>query len=121
MNMHDRLEPNEDRTPEERNLRVALGVRIRNLRKKRKWSQAEMARRLEVDRTAVLRWEKGAVPSVGMLILLSDLLGTTLDALLAGRNPGQPDALSEDQKKAAALHLNKLASLLHLRPRGPRD
>ena len=76
---------------------------------------------MEVDRTAVLRWEKGALPSVRLLILLSDLLDTTLDAMLAGRIANQPDTLSEEQKKDAALHLNKLAGLLRLRPRGSRD
>ncbi|HKH49582.1 MAG TPA: helix-turn-helix transcriptional regulator [Thermoanaerobaculia bacterium] len=97
----------------ERNLRIAVGKRIEVLRKRKRWIQADLARRVGVERTTLLRWEKGSLPSLGMLILLSEVLETTLDALLAGRTPDPMD-LTPDQKKAAVVHLNQLASLLRL-------
>lgn len=121
MNENSRSEPRDDRSPEERKLRAAFGKRIGQLRRRRRWSQAELARRLEVERTTVLRWESGSLPPVRMLILLSDVLDTTLDALLAGRKISGDVSLTEDQKEAAAQHLNQLAGLLRLRPRGSRD
>jgi hypothetical protein len=56
-----------------------------------------------------------------MLILLSEVLETSLDTLVAGRPAEKPEILAEDQRKAAARHLNQLAGLLKLRPRGIRD
>ena len=121
MNTKDIERQREDRSPEERKLRVAIGKRLSQLRKKKSWTQAELALRLGVTRIKLARWERGVLPPVRMLILLSEVLDTTLDALLAGRSTGKEESLTPDQKKAVVLHLNQLAGVLHLRPRGPRD
>lgn len=111
----------DDRSPEERNLRTAMGKRLRQSRKRKHWTQAELALKLGVRRAKLSRWEMGALPPLRMLILLSEVLEMSLDALLAGRSTDREDALTQDQKKAAVLHLNQLAGLLRLRPREPRD
>ena len=118
MNVDDRTQQIEDRSPEERKLRVALGKRIRQLRKKKRLTQAELARKLEATRFNLARWERGRLPPLHALIRLSEVLETSLDALLAGRSAPEEEALTQDQKKKAAQHLNQLAGLLQLRSRG---
>jgi len=106
-----------DRFHEERCLRFAIGKRIRQLRRLRQWSIADLAERLAVPCGTLKRWERGSLPPIGRLILLSEALETTLDVLLAGRKPTREINLTSDQKKAAALHLNDLAGLSGLRAR----
>jgi transcriptional regulator with XRE-family HTH domain len=120
VNANSRSKQIEDTCPEERNLRVALGGRISQIRKKKRWTQAELASKLEVKRFKLRRWERGALPPVHMLILLSEVLETSLDVLLAGREADRKESLTQDQKKKAAQHLNQLAGLLQLRSREPR-
>jgi transcriptional regulator with XRE-family HTH domain len=87
-----------------------------HLREARDWSQAELARRVGVERTTLLRWERGATPPLGKLLALSQVLETTLDALIAGRTVDlAPESLTPEQRREAAGHLNQIASLLGLR------
>lgn len=101
------------RSHAERELRIAVGERIGHLRRQKRWSKAELARRLGVPRTNPLRWERGRLPALGTLILLSEVLDTTLDSLLAGRST-PPVEMTPDQRKTAAHHLNQLAGLFRL-------
>jgi transcriptional regulator with XRE-family HTH domain len=121
MDTNDRDQPSGDRSTEEQKLRIAIGKRLGQLRKRRHWTQAELALRLGVTRIKLVRWERGVLPPVHMLILLSEVLDTTLDALLAGRSTPKDAALTMDQKKKAVLHLNQLAGLLQLRHRETPD
>ena len=106
---------------EETVLKAALGKRIMQLREARDWSQAELARRVGVERTTLLRWERGATPPLGKLLALSQVLETTLDALIAGRTADPaPESLTPEQRRAAAGHLNQIASLLGLRTGQPK-
>lgn len=120
MNADDRLKPIRDISPEERNLRAALGRRIRQSRKRRGWTQADLALQIGAKRLDLVRWEGGQLPPVHALIRLSEALGTSLDALIAGRSAPEEDALTKDQKKRAAQHLTQLAGLLQLRAGGAR-
>jgi transcriptional regulator with XRE-family HTH domain len=85
------------------------------MRELKSWSGPALAQHIGVSKAALLRWERGALPPLGMLIILSEVLETTLDALLAGRSTEAEALLTPDQRKDAALHLNRLASLLGLR------
>lgn len=103
---------------EETVLKIALGKRITQLREARDWSQAELARRVGVERTTLLRWEKGTLPPLGRLIDLSRVLETTLDELIAGRTvAATPESLTPEQRREAAGYLNEIAGLLGLRAR----
>ena len=117
----DRLQQIEDRSLEERNLRIALGKRISQLRKKKRWTQARLALKLGATRLQLTRWEQGTFPPLRMLILLSQILETPLDVLLTGREGSREEVLSQDQKSAAVKHLNQLAGLLQVRLREARD
>ena len=69
-------------------LSEALGHRIHLLRRKRKWSQAELAARVGATRPQISRYESGDYePRLDMLGRIADALDTTTDFLISGRDP----------------------------------
>ena len=65
---------------------------LRDLRKKKGYSQEEAAARLNVVRQTVSKWEKGlSVPDADALVRLSELYEVTVGELL-GAPPAQEDA-----------------------------
>ena len=63
-----------------------LGERIALLRSKLGWSQAELARRLNISPSAVGMYEQGRrEPPVDILISLARVLGVSMDYLVTGR------------------------------------
>ena len=63
-----------------------LGERIALLRSKLGWSQAELARRLNISPSAVGMYEQGRrEPPVDILVSLSRSLGVSMDYLVTGR------------------------------------
>ena len=62
-----------------------IGKFLRMLREEKKWSQAEFAEKLYIDRSLVSKWEKGMVTlSSSNLISLSKLYKISVDEILAG-------------------------------------
>ena len=70
-----------------------IGQQIRNNRKKRKISQAELAKALGMSRTTIGQIENGTVQEIGVrkLIRILEFLGLALCA----RQAGQPPTLEE--------------------------
>lgn len=68
-----------------------LGSRIAELRSRFGWSQAELARRLNISPSTVGMYEQGRrEPSAEMLVAISRVLGVTTEFLLTGeRIPGK--------------------------------
>lgn len=65
---------------------MMLGMRIALLRAEKRWSQAELARRIGVSSSAIGMYEQGRrEPSLCLLVLLSQELGVTTDYLLIGK------------------------------------
>ncbi len=65
-----------------------LGERITALRKERNISQGELAKRLEVSRQAVSKWEQGlSSPDTNKLIQLARILDTEVEYLATGVHP----------------------------------
>lgn len=63
-------------------LLAQLGQRIAALRLARKWARSHLARRLNVPRTRISSWERGAhQPSLAMLLAMSRIFGVSLDEL----------------------------------------
>ena len=63
-----------------------FGEWIALLRSKLGWSQAELARRLNISPSAVGMYEQGRrEPPVDILVSLSRVLGVSMDYLLTGR------------------------------------
>ena len=62
---------------------TTLGQRIREHRRRAGMSQEALARRMDVSRQAVTKWESGqSAPSTENLFRLAELFGTTVDLLL---------------------------------------
>lgn len=60
-----------------------MGERIKNLREASNLTQAELARKLGLSRSAVNAWEMGlSVPSAAYVVALSKQLGVSTDYLL---------------------------------------
>lgn len=64
---------------------------IKDLRKKEKYTQAELAAKLSVNQTTVSCWETGkATPPPEMLMTLAQFFGVTVDYLM-GNTPAKPE------------------------------
>ena len=62
---------------------MALADKIIRERKKKSWSQEELAEKVEVSRQAVSKWEAGqSSPDLDKILQLSNLFGVTTDYLL---------------------------------------
>lgn len=65
-----------------------IGERITMLRKEKDISQAELAKRLNVSRQAVSKWEQGqSCPDTNKLIQLAEILETEVEFLATGTKP----------------------------------
>lgn len=65
-----------------------IGERITVLRKEKDISQAELAKRMNVSRQAVSKWEQGSSsPDTERLIQLAEILGTEVEYLATGVHP----------------------------------
>ena len=65
-----------------------IGERITTLRKEKNISQAELAKRLDVSRQAVSKWEQGSsTPDTERLIQLAEILDTEVEYLATGVHP----------------------------------
>lgn len=79
-----------------------IGDRIRELRKQRRYSQAQLAKKLNVTQGAVSQWENGqTVPAADQLISIASLFGVTVDQLL-GRADEQAPATPDEERDAYA-------------------
>ena len=66
-----------------------LGSRIQELRKQQKLSQIELAEKIQVSKSQMIRYEnKGVQPPADILNKLADALGTSVDFLING-NTGE--------------------------------
>lgn len=64
-----------------------IGDTISKLRKKRGWTQNELAEKLQVSDKAVSKWESNkGDPSIEFLPVLAELFGVTLDYLMTGKD-----------------------------------
>lgn len=60
-----------------------IGKKITKYRKKRDWTQRQLAKQLSVSHQAVSKWEKGkAVPDLETLIAMARLFGVSVDQLI---------------------------------------
>jgi putative transcriptional regulator len=92
-------------------LRTELGRRIVEIRARRGWSQAELARRLGVPRERLGKWERGVnAPSLEDLAALSEVLEVPLEGLGLGRAGRQ--TISASDLTEMVFHLGALARLL---------
>jgi transcriptional regulator with XRE-family HTH domain len=99
---------------------MALGDRIRQLRKEAGWSQAELGDKTGTDSQRVSRYETGKItPSLDAIVRIAEALNISIDHLLIDDIPRRPLHAAEhhlgDRLAALAeLSGDDLASLLHM-------
>ena len=85
---------------------VKIGTFIAQLRREKGWTQEELGEQLGVTNKTVSRWENGNyMPSIEILILLSERFGVSLNELLEGRrlDDGEDFRAAADKNLASAL------------------
>ena len=84
---------------------VNLGDRYRNLRKDRKLTQDDLAQYLGLTRSAINTWEQGlSIPSVNIIISLSQFYGVTTDYLLGLDNADLVDITNLSSSDRVLVH-----------------
>jgi transcriptional regulator with XRE-family HTH domain len=92
-------------------LRKKLGAQIVKVRKRRGWSQADLARRLGVQRERLGTWERGrTAPGLEDLALLSEVLEVPFEELGLGWRAEEP--LSAAELLELARHFVAMTRLL---------
>ncbi len=104
-------EPRRGRRSVKEPLRKKLGMAIVKARRRRKWSQSELARRLETSRERLSKWERGIhVPGLEEVALLSEVLGLSYRELGLGGAP--EEAISSGELLELARSLMAMSRLL---------
>jgi transcriptional regulator with XRE-family HTH domain len=71
-------------------MRKGLGLRIKQLRKQHKWTQKEMAAKIDVRFPQLNKYECGLhAPPVEKLVKIAEVFDTTVDFLLTGNRSEQ--------------------------------
>lgn len=66
-------------------IRKAFGLRVKNLRKQKKWTQKELAAKFDVRPAHLNKYESGLhTPPLEKIIKLAEIFNTTTDFLLTG-------------------------------------
>ena len=70
---------------QDQEIRKAFGLRLKELRKQRGWTQKELAKQIDIRFAQLNKYECGMhIPPIERLIQLSAVLGVTLDYLVMG-------------------------------------
>ncbi|MFS1522782.1 helix-turn-helix domain-containing protein [Microbulbifer sp. 2304DJ12-6] len=70
---------------QDQEIRKAFGLRLKELRKQKGWTQKELARQVDIRFAQLNKYECGMhIPPIERLIQLSTALGITLDYLVMG-------------------------------------
>lgn len=98
------------RTEEEGPAPVALGERIKLLRKEAGWSQAELGEKIGVDSQRVSRYENGRIiPSIDAAVRIAEAFNISLDYLLVDTVPRRPLHAAEHNLGDRLAHVGELA------------
>jgi transcriptional regulator with XRE-family HTH domain len=81
-------------------MKESFGNRLSDLRKKKGWTQEELAKKLNVSPQAVSKWEKDvSLPDVGLLASIASILDTSIDYLLGHQSGPVVGMTTTSQKK----------------------
>ena len=93
-----------------------IGERITLLRKEKDISQAELAKRLEVSRQAVSKWEQGASsPDTNKLIQLAKILDTEVEYLATGTHPEPSSVVLNGVETVERVQVQEKVVVRHVR------
>ncbi len=80
-------------------MKTSLGQRLTELRKKKGWTQEELAKKLNVSPQAVSKWEKDvSFPDVTLLTTIAEIFDTSVDYLLGHEKHPTVDVASKTKK-----------------------
>ena len=66
---------------------ISFGTNLKVLREKKNYSQEDLARKLQISRQSISKWEQDiSYPSILYLVPLTKILDCTLEELLKGLN-----------------------------------
>ncbi|MBO3446042.1 helix-turn-helix transcriptional regulator [Clostridium sp. CCUG 7971] len=83
---------------------MKIQEKIKKNRQKNNWSQDDLAKKLNISRQAISKWETGeSIPDVDKLVLMSEIFDITLDELIKGEKPKQPLIVEEKSKKGRTI------------------
>ena len=94
---------------------MSFGEQIKNIRKKEKLTQEQFAIRLNVSRQVVSNWENNKnLPDIGMLILISNVLHISLDALIKGDDQmnNMTEKVIQDGSETKKARYNMITSII---------
>ena len=84
-----------------------IGKRLSEFRKRKGYSQEELASKLNVSRQSIINWENGdATPSLYYLKDLANLYGVSIDDLINVNKPID-DCYKKDKERTEHIHINK--------------
>ncbi|MCP4935601.1 MAG: helix-turn-helix transcriptional regulator [bacterium] len=70
---------------QDEDIRKAFGMRLKELRKQKDWTQKELANQVDIRFAQLNKYECGMhIPPIEKLVHLGDVLGVTLDYLIMG-------------------------------------
>jgi transcriptional regulator with XRE-family HTH domain len=99
---------------------MAIGEQIKNIRKERGWSQADLATKIAGDAGQISRYENGKItPSVEAIVKFAELFDVSVDYLLVEDAARRPFRQSHDELGTRLADLDQLsdadrAALLHI-------
>lgn len=80
-------------------MKTTLGQRLTELRKKKAWTQEELAKKLNVSPQAVSKWEKDvSFPDVTLLSTIAEIFDTSVDYLLGHEKQPTVDVVNKNKK-----------------------
>jgi len=100
---------------------MLANTRLVKLRKEKKLLQAEVAKKLNIERTTYVRYEKGEIqPPSNMIVAIAKLFNTTSDYLLdLTDDPTPPTAKNEEAEPME--HLEQFLATSGLSEKSKRD
>jgi transcriptional regulator with XRE-family HTH domain len=85
-------------------MKQTLGTRLIELRKKKGWTQDQLASKLSISSQAISKWENDtSMPDIGLLVKIAELYNVTTDYLLGNKHINEVSMVSNSKKD-----LNKL-------------
>ncbi len=99
---------------------MPIGEQIKNLRKERGWSQADLATKINGDAGQISRYENGKItPSVEAIVRFAELFDVSVDYLLVNGALRRPFRQANDELGSRLVDLDQLndadrAALLHI-------
>jgi len=80
-------------------MKQTLGTRLTELRKKKGWTQDQLAVKLSISAQAISKWENDtSMPDIGLLVRIADLYNVTTDYLLGNKHISEVSMVSNSKK-----------------------